>query len=145
MILAFASVVAGYRFIAGRFLAVPVESPDPVVMALSVLAFLAGAILAWVLYNGRESDPVIIPLLANRFHIDEIYQTGIALTQDLAASLSATFDRWILDGAIVRGISGGVWVTGFVLRFLQLGNLQAYAFLFGAGSMGLIYYFLFCK
>jgi hypothetical protein len=32
-----------------------------------------------------------------------------------------------------------------VLRFLQLGNLQAYAFLFGAGSVALIYYFLFVK
>jgi hypothetical protein len=35
------------------------------------------------------------------------------------------------------------WVTGFVLRFLQLGNLQAYGFLFGAGSVVLIYYFVF--
>ena len=46
---------------------------------------------------------------------------------------------------IVRGISGAAWVTGFVLRFLQFGNLQAYAFLFGAGSVVLIYYFLFSK
>ena len=108
-------------------------------------ALVAGLALAWLVYNGKDSDPIIIPLFANRFYIDQFYQTLIAWTQDLAASLVATFDRWILDGAIVRGVSGVAWVTGFVLRFLQLGNLQAYGFLFGAGSVVLIYYFLFSR
>jgi NADH-quinone oxidoreductase subunit L len=144
-ILGVLSVFAGYRFVAGRLLPLPEEHPNIGVMGLSVFAFLAGAGLAWFVYTGKDSDPVLIPLLANRFYIDQFYQTLITWTQDLASSLSATFDRWILDGAIVRGISGMVWVTGFVLRFLQLGNLQAYAFLFGAGSVFLIYYFLFSK
>jgi NADH-quinone oxidoreductase subunit L len=143
-ILAIFSVIAGYHFVAGKFLTLPAEGhPNYGVMGLSVFAFLAGAALAWIIYNGKDHDPISVPLLANRFYIDEIYQTLIAWTQDLAASMSATFDRWILDGVIVRGISGIAWVTGFVLRFLQLGNLQAYAFLFGAGSVVLIYYFLF--
>ena len=143
-ILAVLSVIAGYSFFAGRFLPLPHEQHvNYGVMGLSVLVFAAGAGIAWFVYSGKDSDPIHIPLLANRFYFDQIYQTLIALTQDFLASLSATFDRWILDGAIVRGISGAVWVTGFVLRFLQLGNLQAYAFLFGAGSVALIYFFLF--
>jgi len=143
MILAVPSVIAGYHWFAGRFLTLPVEEHvNFVVMGLSITAFVAGAGIAWIVYAGKDSDPILIPLFANRFYIDEIYKTLIALTQDLAASLSATFDRWILDGAIVRGISGAAWVTGFVLRFLQLGNLQAYAFFFGAGSVALIYYFV---
>jgi NADH-quinone oxidoreductase subunit L len=145
MILAVPSVIAGWRFVAGKFLTLPPDHPDLVVMALSILVFLAGAGAAWLMYTGKDSDPMFVPLLANRFYIDQIYQTLIACTQDLASSLSATFDRWILDGAIVRGLSGAAWVTGFVLRFLQLGNLQAYVFLFGAGSVALIYYFLFSK
>jgi NADH-quinone oxidoreductase subunit L len=146
MILAVPSVFAGYSFFAGRFLPLPHEAHLNLgVMALSVFVFLAGAGLAWFVYTGKDSDPIVIPLLANRFYIDQFYQTLIALTQDFAAALAATFDRWILDGAIVRGVSGAAWVTGFVLRFLQLGNLQAYAFLFGAGSVALIYYFLFSK
>ena len=145
-ILAFASVIAGYHFFAGSFLPMPHEEHVNLgVMLLSILVFLAGAGVAWFLYVGKDSDPVLIPMFANRFYIDDFYHTLIALTQDFAASLSATFDRWILDGAIVRGLSGVAWVTGFVLRFLQLGNLQAYAFLFGAGSVALIYYFLFAK
>jgi NADH-quinone oxidoreductase subunit L len=145
VILAVPSFIAGYHFFAGRFLTLPAEHINTGVMALSLFVFVAGAFLAWFLYAGKDSDPVFIPLLANRFYIDQFYQTLIACTQDLAASLSATFDRWILDGVIIRGISTITWVTGFVLRFLQLGNLQAYSFLFGAGSVVLIYYFLFSK
>jgi len=145
IILAVPSVIAGYSFFAGRFLTLPTEPVDLGVMFLSILVFLAGAGLAWFFYDGKDSDPIHIPLFANRFYIDQFYQTLIACTQDLLGSLSATFDRWILDGVIVRGVSSAAWVTGFVLRFLQLGNLQAYAFLFGAGSVALIYYFLFSK
>jgi len=145
LILAVPAAIAGYRFFAGSFLTLPVEHFNPGVMLFSLFAFAAGLALAWFVYHGRDSDPITIPLFANRFYIDHIYETIIACTQDLAASLAATFDRWILDGAIVRGISGAVWVAGFVLRFLQLGNLQAYAFLFGAGSVALIYFLLFSK
>jgi NADH-quinone oxidoreductase subunit L len=145
VILAVLSVIAGYRFFAGAFLPLPEEHMNLGVMSLSVIAFLTGTFFGWIVYKGKDADPISIPLLANRFYIDQFYQTLIAWTQDLAASLCATFDRWILDGAIVRGVSGIAWVTGFILRFLQLGNLQAYAFLFGAGSVLLIYYFLFSK
>jgi NADH-quinone oxidoreductase subunit L len=146
MILAVPSVFAGYNFFAGRFLSLPHEAHINFgVMVMSVVVFLAGAGLAWFVYADKDSDPIVIPLLANRFYLDDFYHTLIALTQDFAAALAATFDRWILDGAIVRGISGAAWVTGFVLRFLQLGNLQAYVFLFGAGSVALIYYFLFSR
>jgi NADH-quinone oxidoreductase subunit L len=145
IILAILSVIGGYSIFAGRFLTLPQEPINYGVMGLSVFVFLAGAGFAWVVYSGKDSDPIVIPLLANRFYIDQFYQTLIAWTQDLLASLTATFDRWILDGVVVRGISGAAWVTGFVLRFLQLGNLQAYGFLFGAGSVALIYYFLFSR
>ncbi len=146
VILAVLSVIAGYRFFAGRFLTLPPEAHMNLgVMMLSLVVFVAGAGLAWFIYKGKDCDPVSIPLFANRFYIDDFYKWLIASTQDLAASLCSTFDRWILDGLIVRGIGGAAWVAGFILRFLQFGNLQAYAFLFGAGSIALIYYLLFWK
>jgi NADH-quinone oxidoreductase subunit L len=40
-------------------------------------------------------------------------------------------------------LSGGSWGGGFLLRLLQVGNLQAYAFLFGLGIIGLIYFTVF--
>ncbi|HEX4085388.1 MAG TPA: NADH-quinone oxidoreductase subunit L [Chthoniobacteraceae bacterium] len=146
VILSVFSLIGGYSFFAGKFLTLPHEEHINLgVMALSLFVFAAGAGLAWFVYNGKDSDPISVPLFANRFYIDDFYHTLIALTQDFLASVSATFDRWILDGVIVRGVSGAAWVTGFVLRFLQLGNLQAYAFLFGLGSVALIYFFLFVK
>ena len=40
----------------------------------------------------------------------------------------------------VGGTSRGVWGIGAVLRLIQVGNLQAYAFLFGLGVIALIYF-----
>jgi len=144
MILAVPSVIAGYRWFAGRFVDLPAaEHLDLVLALLSFAVFAAGALSAWTLYAGKDSDPISIPLFANKFYIDEIYAFVIAWTQDFLAWAIAMFDRFVLDGAIVRGVfSGGVWVTGFMLRFLQFGNLQAYAFLFGIGAVSLIYFIL---
>ena len=64
-------------------------------------------------------------------------------TQELLASISAFFDRWIIDASVVRGVSGGTWGIGALLRLIQVGNLQAYAFLFGLGIVALIYFAVF--
>jgi NADH-quinone oxidoreductase subunit L len=40
-------------------------------------------------------------------------------------------------------LGGTTWGFGFALRFLQIGNLQAYAFLFGFGVVLLLYLILF--
>ena len=118
-----------------------------VVPLLATLAFLGGLTIAWRLYSGRSEEPLQLPvlsaLLKNKFYIDELYAALIAGTQDLLAACTSWFDKWILDGVFVRGLSGCVWGTGFVLRFLQFGNLQAYAFLFGTGVVALVYFIVF--
>ena len=42
-----------------------------------------------------------------------------------------------------RGASGGTWGIGALLRFVQVGNLQAYSFFFGLGVVALIYFAVF--
>ena len=144
VVLGILSVIAGYPFFADRFLTLPAEQHHPMVPILSLCAFAAGAGLAIVLYSGRSKDPVRIPLLANKFYIDEIYAAIIRNTQDLLARISGKFDRLVLDGGVVRGLcGGGVYATGFVLRLFQVGNLQGYAFLFGLGVVALIYFMIF--
>src|SRR5258708_19168710 len=96
-----------------------------------------------ILYKGQSRDPVLIPPLKNKLYIDELYAALIAGTQDLLAGISGWFDKWILDGLFVRGLSGAAWGFGFVLRFFQFGNLQAYAFFFGLGVVAMIYLVLF--
>ncbi len=81
--------------------------------------------------------------MRRRFYIDEFYGWLIGVTQELLASIFAFLDRWIIDAGGVRGISGATWGLGSLLRLFQVGNLQAYSFLFGLGIVGLIYFTVF--
>ena len=110
---------------------------------LAITAMILGAGLAIGLYRNRTSEPVEVDLLRRLFYIDEFYRWLIDWTQELLASTSAFFDRWIIDAGAVRGVSGGTWGIGALLRLIQVGNLQAYAFLFGLGIVALIYFAVF--
>jgi hypothetical protein len=76
---------------------------------------------------------------------DQFYSGLVKWTQDLLANVAGFVDRWIIDGGVVRGLGGTTWGFGFALRFLQIGNLQAYAFLFGFGVVLLLYLILFAS
>jgi NADH-quinone oxidoreductase subunit L len=116
-----------------------------IVPILAVLAFAGGGLSAFVLYQRKANDPVLIPAFRNKFYIDELYAVLVAGTQDLMGRFAGWFDKWILDGVFVRGLSGASWGLGFCLRFFQFGNLQGYAFLFGAGVVALIYFMVLAK
>ena len=105
-------------------------------------AFAAGILLAYALYRKPLKDPLRIPLLENRFYIDALYDWIVARIQGGFARLCSFLDRWFINGILVQGSATVVWTLGFALRFLQVGNLQAYAFFFGAGVVGLIYVLL---
>jgi NADH-quinone oxidoreductase subunit L len=113
------------------------------VVALAVGAFLVGTAGAFTLYKEQTKDPIFIPLFKNKFYFDELYTALIAGTQELLAVISRYIDQWFIDGLLVRGLSGAAWATGFALRFLQFGNLQGYAFLFGLGVVATIYLLVF--
>src|SRR6516225_2587034 len=144
VILSVAASIAGFPFIASAFIKVPEHEGSPIgSMVISLIAFLAGATSGFYLYKGRDKDEIDVPLFEHKFYIDEFYNSLIKWTQDFLANVSGFVDRWIIDGGMVRGLSGATWGFGFALRFLQIGNLQAYAFLFGAGVVLLLYYILF--
>ena len=148
LVLALLAVISGFGtagYFDAAFPGLPHVGHNLVVPILAVLAFAAGTAGAWVLYRDRAKDPVLIPAFRNKFYFDEFYAALIAGTHDLLAKFSAWFDRWIIDGVLVRGLSGATWGTGFVLRFFQYGNLQGYSFLFGLGVVALIYLMLFAK
>jgi NADH-quinone oxidoreductase subunit L len=104
--------------------------------------FALGIVLALALYRNPAKDPLRLPLLENRFYIDALYDWSVAHVQGGFARLCSFIDRWFIDGLLVRGSATTVWGIGFLLRFLQVGNLQAYALFFGAGVVGLIYLLL---
>jgi NADH-quinone oxidoreductase subunit L len=144
ILLAIPACIAGFPFIASIFIKVPEHEGSPLgAIAVSLLAFAAGAASGFYLYKDKNKDGIDIPLFEHKFYIDEFYRSLIKWTQDLLANVSGFFDRWVIDGGIVRGIGGITWGLGYALRFLQIGNLQAYAFLFGAGVVLLLYFILF--
>ena len=144
LVLAIPSAIAGYGFFIKHFLTLPDEHPPKVVVITAIGAFVAGLALAYLLYKGKTRDPISIPLFANRFYIDGFYNRLIRATQDSAAVITAFLDKWFIDTILVRGLAGGgVWLSGYVLRFLQYGNVQGYAILFGAGIIALLYFVVF--
>ncbi len=141
LLLAIPSVIAGYPAIASRFFALPHHEVPHIVHNALLGALLGGLALAAALYlRGPAKDPVRIPLFANRLYIDNFYDWLVAKVQGGLAVLGSWFDRWIIDGLIVTGSARTVWAAGYILRLFQLGNLQAYAFFFGAGVLALLYF-----
>jgi NADH-quinone oxidoreductase subunit L len=144
VLLAIPAAIAGYPWFIERFFDIS-YAEAPAIAHKIVLAFLAvGAVLAAILYlRGPAKDPVRIPLFANRLYIDNFYNWLVTRVQGGLAILGSWFDRWIIDGLVVTGSARTVWATGYLLRLLQLGNLQAYAFFFGAGVLLVLYFLIF--
>src|SRR5437773_3105436 len=144
IVLALLATLGGFAFFARNFLVLPVEKEAAVVVpVLAIVALIVGGGLAIALYRNRMSEPLDVEVLRHKFYFDEFYSWLINWTQELLARISAFFDRWIIDAGAVGGISGGTWGIGALLRLVQVGNLQAYLFLFGLGIVALIYFAVF--
>jgi len=148
ILLAIPSIIGGWGKISGTFFpqleelehVAGVPGILPIVMALM---FIAGAGGAYVLYaSGPKKDPISIPAFANRLYIDNGYDWLVKNVQGGLASLSGWVDRWVVDLIIAQLPSRVTWICGYVLRFLQIGNIQLYTFFFGAGVVGLLYFLL---
>jgi NADH-quinone oxidoreductase subunit L len=143
ILLAIPAFGAGYAQVEKIFF--HIEEPEHVPEALhyALLAlFVLGGGLALLLYWKPVKDPIVVPLFANRLYIDDFYNWLVRNVQDGLAMLSGWVDRWVVDLFVVQLPARFTWACGYVLRFLQLGNIQAYSFFFGAGVIGLIYILL---
>jgi NADH-quinone oxidoreductase subunit L len=144
IVLAFLATLGGFAFFARNFLTLPVEKEVAILVpALAIIALILGSGLAIALYRNRATEPVDVELLRHKFYFDEFYSWLIYWTQELFARVSAFFDRWIIDAGVVDGSSRGTWGVGALLRLVQVGNLQAYVFLFGLGVVAIIYFAVF--
>jgi len=144
IVLAILAALGGFGFFARNFLALPMEKEAAfLVPTLAFGALIAGSGLAIAIYRNRTREPIDVEVLRHKFYFDEFYAWLINWTQELLAQISAFFDRWIIDTAAVDGSSRGTWGIGALLRLIQVGNLQAYAFLFGVGVVAVIYFAVF--
>jgi NADH-quinone oxidoreductase subunit L len=148
VLLAILGVIAGFPFVASKF-APAYHQPEHLihlgfVTYVSIGALLTGVIAGFVLYAGKEKDPVSIPLLQNRFYIDGIYDNFLVrYFQDAFAAIVAFFDEFIINGLIVGGLSRAAESFGNIFRKVQSGSLQGYAFAFGLGVILVVYFTVF--
>ncbi len=141
LLLSIPAVLAGYSFIEKPFFGALPEPEAPHWLHFGIPAvFAAGLLFTIFIYRGApKKDPVFIPFFANRLYIDDLYAKLVQFAQDGTAKVAGFVDRWIIDGVGVNGSAKFTWACGFALRFLQIGNIQAYAFFFGAGVIALLY------
>ena len=148
VLLAIMGLIAGFPLIASK-LAPAYHQPEHLihfgpVTYVSIAALLLGLLAGYILYSGKDKDPVSIPLFRNRFYIDEIYDKGLVrYFQDAFAAIIAFFDEFIINGLIVGGLSRAAESFGNIFRKVQSGSLQGYAFAFGLGVILVVYFTAF--
>ena len=147
-ILAVLGLTAGFPFVAGNLApALPAHAGEfhlNFLFWISLGALVIGAGGGFLLYAGKEKDPVSIPLFRNRFYIDVIYDNFLVrYFQDAFAAIIAFFDELVINGLIVGGFSRAAESTGNLFRKVQSGSLQGYAFAFGIGVILVVYYTAF--
>ncbi len=147
LVLAVMSLISAIPWVRGKLQAmVPAEAHSDahwLIVGISIAALVAGVGLAIRLYRGRDTDPLNIPLFANKFYIDEIYATLIKYAQDRLAWIVTGLEHVFVDGLIARLPAAIACRIGSAARSLQAGHLQGYTFLLGAGLVLAIYVAVF--
>ena len=114
------------------------------VAIVSLLALVMGVAGGWFLYQNKESDPICIPLLRERFKIDWFYDNVlIRYGQNAFAAVVHFFDEFLINGLLVGGLTRSAASLGNLFRLVQSGSLQGYAFTFGLGVVLVIYFTVF--
>lgn len=111
-------------------------------MIMSIIAMLVGVAGAFILYRGKDKDPINIKILAKKFYLDEIYLGIVRWFQDLPGYILHAIDELLINGLIVTGSAKLTEGVGRVLRRVQTGNLQTYAGIFAVGVVVLLWLIL---
>ena len=109
---------------------------------LSLIGLVVGVGAAIMIYKGRDKDPISLPLLRDKFYIDEIYLGIVHLFQDAVAAFLDFVDRYMLDPLVARFPAMTALAAGSFLRVFQVGNVQTYAFFFGAAVVALLLFLI---
>ncbi len=139
----FTEKVAGFKVEHGEALG----SAIPFMIISSIVGIL-GIAFAWTRYKNRvpsaEPTNALQKLVANKFYIDEVYNTFIVQPIKNASHflLWKLFDSGVIDG-IVNGIAALIRVIGGMLRRLQTGIVQAYIVSMVIGIVIFLAYYLF--
>jgi NADH-quinone oxidoreductase subunit L len=121
-----------------------------VMMAVSVCIALAGIGIAYVFYvkdpglpkRLAEKRKGLYTLLLNKYYVDELYQAlFVNSLKRLGSGLWKGFDDFIIDGT-VNGIAYLIGWFSKVMRRVQTGVVQHYAFSMILGGVILVIYYI---
>ncbi|MFT5465327.1 MAG: NADH-quinone oxidoreductase subunit L [Verrucomicrobiales bacterium] len=143
-LLAVLSIVSAYGFFTDMLSAtVPTgDHHGHLVLIVSLITMIGGVGLAFVMYRGKDKDPLRIGIIANKFYIDEIYRNIVRWLQDLPAFILHAIDEIFINGLAVRGSAKLAECSGRLLRRVQSGNLQNYAGWFAVGVVVVLWLIL---
>jgi NADH-quinone oxidoreductase subunit L len=108
-VLAILAIVSGFGFVSEKLNATrPEHIANTTVLIASIATLVLGVGAGFVLYRGRESDPLSIPLFRERFYFDVIYDNFVVrYFQDAFAAIVHFFDELLINGLLVGGLSRG--------------------------------------
>jgi NADH-quinone oxidoreductase subunit L len=148
VLLAVMAIISGFAFTSNSLNAIrPGEAHHAghaIVLGASIASLILGLLIGFILYKGKDKDPVSIPLFKNRFYIDNFYDhVLVRYFQDAFAAIVHFLDELLINGIFVGGLSRGAESLGQAFRRVQSGSLQGYAFAFGIGVLLVIYFTVF--
>ena len=94
------------------------------ITALITFAFVAivnmGTLLLWDrAAQALGMDPRLFTVLHHKYYVDEFYATTLLRANRAVGVVVSWFDRWILDGLVVGGLSTLVRAISFVNHLLD--------------------------
>ena len=128
------------------------DAAHKLLLILGTAAWLIGLGGSYLFYKdagGKDSlqhrQPALFALLRKALFFDPAYNFYVSKIQNRAAAVIDVLDKLLIQGLLVRGSAGILYVAGLFTRMLHGGNLQHYAFwvgigllLFGAVALGWI-------
>ncbi|MBK1884369.1 NADH-quinone oxidoreductase subunit L [Luteolibacter pohnpeiensis] len=148
MALAVMAIFSGYGFMSQNLNvyrpSVEETGGHTIILAASVISLLLGLAAGFIVYQGKQKEPISIPLFKNRFYLDEIYSKYIVgYLQDALAAIIHFFDELFINRLVVDGLGRASVSLGDWFRRLQSGSLQRYAVAFVIGILLIIYITVF--
>ena len=124
-------------------------SAEWLLMSLTFVIAALGFFLAYLSYGRGGAVPERISSwpafnwLAGKYYVDEIYDLILVRPfTRLSAWMAQSFDPKFIDGA-VNGVAGRVLGSSLFWRQVQTGNVQHYLFVFLAGALVILAYYLY--
>ena len=121
-------------------------------MLFSLIAALAGILLAWWLYLKSTDLPrrlaerfsILYGVLVHKYYVDEVYNFLFVRPIRVGSEkiLWRGVDAGLIDGALVNGSANLTAGVGGILREIQSGNLRSYAAWILLGAVGWLAYIL---